>query len=263
MTEYLTICQNRICYDLGTLVTADLVEDSWGEKCLMTDLVALPIPLWNSVSLRVFDGFMIKAAETSENECILKTAEFAVLCDIDLRAATRQMQIPCNVIAGISIPNQNTRTDFFSVDPVRGGRRMILQEPFLRYSQGTNARGVMPFPAELFKVNMKHTPMAYLYGRTLAYHKFMNLGKTNEDIIRVESICSYFGYDRMNGAFTRRLLEPFIRNMDALSDIFSYEWLDGLPKNYEYFLRSRLKITWHNYPRDLKYVAKRLKKRRV
>ena len=124
-----------------------------------------------------------------------------------------------------------------------------------------------PMPVLLMKIDT-HTyqsamPMCYVAMR----HKFMNRGKSNEDILPVrtlldvaEGIPPIENIKNENRNLTERLIEPLERNLDALSEIFGWQYCDksGLPltgeqleKMYEKPDTVRLmkvKLTWKNYP---------------
>ena len=79
----------------------------------------------------------------------------------------------------------------------------------------------------------------------------MNLGKLNENVISVKTLidaCPNFPTyeDVMGGAgqISKRIINPFERDMDSLSPGISWEYQRESPKNYSDFINSNIIIHW-------------------
>lgn len=124
---------------------------------------------------------------------------------------------------------------------------------------------VMPYPVQLWTLNSKCNPNSFYLLRKIAEHKNMNVGKKNEDIIAVKTLLSiapdiptYEEVMATDRALTRRIIDPFERDMDALSDTLKWaychsnntpltdEELKNL--NYDTFIELLIKTEWNNYP---------------
>lgn len=123
----------------------------------------------------------------------------------------------------------------------------------------------MPFPTKLFEFNSKYNPHSYYLLRKISEHKYMNAKKKNENIIAVETLLSIVpdipSYDEImktDRAVTRRIIEPFERDMDAFGDVLKWKYChrnntpltDEELKSFDYndFINSLIYIEWDNYP---------------
>lgn len=121
---------------------------------------------------------------------------------------------------------------------------------------------IMPYHKTLLSRNNKNS---YSMGRKIAEHKNMNYGKANENIISVRTLLSVApyipSYDEVMQSdrhLNQRIIEPFERNMDALTEAFSWEYCkkngekltEREKGNLDYILFESLNVLihWHNYP---------------
>jgi len=124
---------------------------------------------------------------------------------------------------------------------------------------------VMPYPDQLQRLNGKRNPHSYPFLRKISEHKSMNAGKDNEDIISVqtllkaaETLPTFEEVKRTDRAFSRRIIEPFERDMDALADTLTWEYCHskGVPLtdtelqalDYQTFGGLLIHILWNEYP---------------
>ncbi len=123
---------------------------------------------------------------------------------------------------------------------------------------------VMPLPPECQKINSKRNPNSYNLLRKIAEHKNMNMFKPNEDIISVATLLkccpaipSYDKVMKSDRRVTDRIIDPFMRDMDALKTI-NWEFCgtnnepltdrDTVNFTYEVFIKCNVHITWNEYP---------------
>lgn len=123
----------------------------------------------------------------------------------------------------------------------------------------------MYLPKEAFTFNDKYNPHSYFFLRRIALHKRMNLGKSNEDIISVQTLINssprFPSYDEIRegaGQISLRIIEPFERDLDAIK-IIKWEYTDQQPATYKDFIDSNIKITWETYP-DVKLFLENKRK---
>lgn len=124
---------------------------------------------------------------------------------------------------------------------------------------------IMPYPAQLWELNSKRNPNSFYLLRKIAEHKNMNVGKKNEDIIAVKTLLAVAPYlpsyeEVMNTdrAISRRIIEPFERDMDALEDTLTWTYChsNNTPltdeelssMSYDTFISLLIKIDWKQYP---------------
>ena len=102
---------------------------------------------------------------------------------------------------------------------------------------------IMPYPTALFKISAKYNPYSYSIGRKLAEHHNMNIGKSNANIISVESLIKRVqdlpSYDEVMGMdkhINQRIIEPFERDIEALV-------ANGMLRSWEYTNASNQPLT--------------------
>ena len=124
---------------------------------------------------------------------------------------------------------------------------------------------IMPYPAQLWALNSKRNPNSFYLLRKIAEHKNMNVGKKNEDIIAVKTLLavapnlpSYEEVMNTDRALSRRIIEPFERDMDALEDTLTWTYCrsNNTPltdeelssMSYDTFISLLIKTDWKQYP---------------
>lgn len=138
---------------------------------------------------------------------------------------------------------------------------------------------VMPYPPQLYAFNNKRNPNSYYLLRKIAEHKNMNVGKKNENTISTKTLIAASPYlptykkvmttDRH---LDKRIIEPFERDMDALSDNLTWEYChkNGEPLsaeelsafNYQIFIKCLIHVTWIVYPDQTERLEKKEERKR-
>lgn len=128
----------------------------------------------------------------------------------------------------------------------------------------------MYFPREALKTNIKHNPWTYWLARKISEHKRINLNKPNADTIRVATLIeacpnfpSYTEIMAGNRNVTQRIIEPFERDMDALTESLAWHYIDTAPVDYKEFMESTVKIYWKDYPEILKHSSGKKNKKKT
>lgn len=139
---------------------------------------------------------------------------------------------------------------------------------------------IMFYPKQLWEFSDTKNPNSYYFLRTISEHKNMNVGKKNEDIISVATLLSSTPYipsyeevvntDRM---YTRRIIDPFERDMDACDETLKWEYChsNGMPLtneeiehlNYEIFSKLLVHIHWVIYPDQTERLQKVKKSKKI
>lgn len=127
----------------------------------------------------------------------------------------------------------------------------------------------MYFPREALQGNIRQNPYKYWLARKISEHKRINLGKPNEDIISVKTLvesCPNFPtYDEVmatDRAITRRMIEPFERDMDVFSEAFTWEYTTEQPDSYQTFIEAMIHVRWLNYPDTTKLKSEKAKSKK-
>jgi hypothetical protein len=126
---------------------------------------------------------------------------------------------------------------------------------------------VMHYPAQLFRLSGKRNPHSYPLLHKLAEHKRMNRHKKNENIISVRALLEAAPdiptaeeVMRTTRHLNARIIEPFVRDLDALAETLTWEYChsNGAPltkeevenQNYALIITLMIKIFWINYPEE-------------
>lgn len=124
---------------------------------------------------------------------------------------------------------------------------------------------VMPYAKELLKINSNNSPFAYGLGRKILELKNMNAGKPSEDIISVKTLLkaapglpTYKEVMATDRHLTKRIIQPFIDNLDACDALFTWEFCHSKKRpltdqelealDYSLFERLYVRIFWRTYP---------------
>ena len=130
----------------------------------------------------------------------------------------------------------------------------------------------MPYPSLLWRLNEKRNPNAFYFLRKISEHKFMNSGKSNEDIIAVVTLLDVTPnmpkaeeVETTDRHYDTRIIEPFERDMDALEEVITWEYChsNGIhlsdaelsSMNYEIFRKLYVRIYWRVYPDQTERLA--------
>ena len=132
------------------------------------------------------------------------------------------------------------------------------QDFFESFKVGAGNRYLyMYFPREALQGNIRANPWKYWLARKISEHKRMNIGKPNEDVIGVQTLIdacpnfpTYEEVMRGNRNVTARIIDPFERDLDALSPTLSWEYqgLEENPESYQEFIAANVVIHWSAYP---------------
>lgn len=126
-------------------------------------------------------------------------------------------------------------------------------------------KSCMLLPTELLKLNSHKFPHSIALLEKISELKHLNRGKPNEDIISVRSLIdscpslpTYQEVKRSGRHFKSDIIEPFIKNMNALSNVLKWSFCfskeQPLSENetanltYDLFSQLNVRIAWNNYP---------------
>lgn len=124
---------------------------------------------------------------------------------------------------------------------------------------------LMPYPAQLWRLDNKKNPNSYYLLRRISEHRNMNDGKKNADTIAVKTLLAaapflptYDEVQSSNRNFRSRIIDKFERDMDALSDTLTWHYChrNNTPvsdqelstMDYELFESLLVNVQWADYP---------------
>ena len=223
---------------------------------------------------RLLDALTVSFTESGAADTLITIPlkNYMEKCNIkDPKTARKQVNEELNTLYNISLEwkekNGKHEKDFAKTrlcDSVGIKKGMILfnlTPAFYTYLKNTP---VMPYPPQLYRINSKYNPHSFFFLRKIAEHKNMNYSKSNADIIGVKTLLNAspempkYRDIAKGGEITRRIIDPFERDMDALEDTITWEYChkNGQPLSdeetkaftYELFEKLLIKITWKKYP---------------
>lgn len=121
---------------------------------------------------------------------------------------------------------------------------------------------VMNLPTAAIRLDIRYNPHSLPLAYKLSTHKKQNYTKANANIISVAALLSacpdmpkYEDVSKSGSRdITRRIIEPFERDITALNDCISWQyWQDGqaaaTPHYYTEFIGLNIKVEWIDYPK--------------
>ena len=231
---------------------------------------------------RLLDALTVSFTESGATDTLITIPlkYYMEKCGIkDPKTARKQVKDELNTLYNISLEwtekNGKHEKDFAktrlcdSVGIKKGVILFNLTPAFFTYLKNTP---VMPYPPQLYRINSKYNPHSFFFLRKIAEHKNMNYSKSNADIIAVKTLLNAspempkYKDIAKGGEITRRIIDPFERDMDALEDTITWEYChkNGHPLTneetetftYELFETLLIKISWKKYPdRELQKKA--------
>lgn len=235
----------------------------------------LTYPTW-----RLLNAFRAVYAETNAKDGKIKISlrDYMELCGLSDEKETRahvkrEMENLKKIELTSTEVKRGKNVDFLNVS-IYGGtsgiRNSIIyfkfNEDFLRLCSFYSA---VSYPALMFRLNSKHNPNSYCFLSYITDNKHMNAGKANEDIVSVKSLLNvahsiprYEKMDKSKGEIRRKIIYPFMRDMNALEEVLTYAFcysggeevaedvLDTM--DYHFFSQLMIKITWRDYPDQTK-----------
>lgn len=122
------------------------------------------------------------------------------------------------------------------------------------------SKRVSPLPKGILKLNQNNNPNSFYFLEKISSHKAMNYFFTNANTLSVRVLLGSTPFIpkyediKGKGRINQRIIEPFERDMNALSKTLTWKYCgkNGIPINYPTtyaeFINSLIKITWFNYP---------------
>lgn len=223
---------------------------------------------------RLADALMIKFTETGSKEQVvtLPLEEFMNMCELrNMTESRKQVNADLKILRKMNVSFQKSSNREQSMKNIKlcSDGRIKNNIIFFTFSDEffiiMKTMPVMHYPEKLFRINLKKNPNSYYFLKKIAEHKKMNYFKKNADTISVKTLLSctpelpsFEDVANSDRAFTRRIITPFERDMDELSDTLKWEYChpnggvvtdDELARmDYYYFCNLLVKVIWCSYP---------------
>lgn len=223
---------------------------------------------------RLADALMIKFTEggSRERTVMLSVDEYMRLCALkNSTEVKKQIGSDLKTLLNMHLNFQKSSNREQSMEDIRLCCETKIKNNFIFFTFSEEffaimkTMPVMHYPEKLFRINLKRNPNSYYFLKKLSEHKKMNYFKKNADTISVRTLIASTpelpGYDEVmetDRALTRRIIEPFERDMNELADVLNWEYChaSGAPLtdadladfNYHVFSRLLVRIRWLNYP---------------
>lgn len=223
---------------------------------------------------RLADALMIKFTEMGSKEQMvtLSLDEYMRLCELKNTTEMRkQVNSDLKTLLNMHVSFQKSSNREQSMQDIRLCRDVKIKNNIIFFTFSDEffiimkTMPVMHYPEKLFRINLKKNPNSYYFLKKIAEHKKMNYFKKNADTLSVKTLLSctpelpsYEEVVNSDRAVGRRIIEPFERDMNELSDILRWEYchsngtrltddeLDNF--NYHIFYGLLVKIKWYSYP---------------
>lgn len=275
--------QSTAINKLATIKTRDAAAAGDDSDTLIIENGNLQVTLENFSTLgkgikttthRLVDAIIVKFTETGSKESTvyLSLDEYMKLCGLkNLKEIRKQVNAELKMLSNMKVSfsrssnHEQSFTDIKICENVEIKNNIIcftIGSEFFRILKGMP---VMPYPMKLFNLNNKKNPNSYYFLKKIAEHKKMNYFKKNSDTLSVKTLLECTPElpryeDVVNGdrAVARRIIEPFERDLNELSDVLTWEYChtngealtDSELENFSYhiFYGLLIKVNWNDYP---------------
>lgn len=234
---------------------------------------------------RLADALMVKFTEIGSDERTIRLplVEYMKLCELKNTSEVRkQVRADLNTLLNMRVSFKKSSNRERSLEDVRICSDVKIKNNiiFFTFSEEffyvMKTMPVMPYPEKLFRINLKKNPNSYYLLKKISEHKKMNYFKKNADTLSVRILLectpelpAYEDVVNTDRAVSRRIIEPFERDMNELSDVLIWEYChsNGKPLteselndfNYHIFYNLLIRIKWRSYPELQKKKKKRNK----
>ena len=245
----------------------------------ITDYVSKGIKLKASTH-RLLDALTVRFAETGGKSPTVEIplSEYMDLCGLsDAKEARKQVKEDLEALYSLTLSYTGKGKHSLNFADVRlcDAKGIMNGVIFLNFSRPLYGvlmqYPIMRLPNEYFKLNSKRNPNSSYFLRKISEQKNMNAGTPTENIISVQTLLNSTDelprYEDIasTGRIDQRIIRPFERDMDALSNTLSWEYCHSkgapltaeelLNMDYSLFRSLLIKITWVDYPAEVAIKA--------
>lgn len=221
----------------------------------------------NQSAGKLLDSFLIKMTENGFSSLIasIPLKEYAEMTGKkDLKELRNKTKSDLQVLKRVKFsytPNKKTRGNnqdymniylFGGTEGIKNGNIMFkFNDDFFKIF--AEQKNFLYIPTEVLQSNEKRNPNTYLLYKKIISHKRMNLGKKNENIIKVKTLYEYCvtlpRYEEVmqaSRAVTQRIIEPFERDLDIIEEFSWCYDTQNPPTTFDEWINTNVKITWKN-----------------
>lgn len=256
------------------------IDKITGDATIKSGDIVLRIKHYNNLrtsTYQLLDAITETLAETGRRSNVIELpiTEYMEKRGLKDRKETRKqveedLEILYNISASLTESRNGKEQNFLDmrICDAKGIKNGIISFSFApTFFSLIKGYAVMYYPEPLYKINGKRNPYSYPLGRRIAEHKNMNAGKKNEDVIAVKTLlkaCESLPKKKnlKSRQYKQLIIEPFERDLDALEDVFSWEYChrnetpltreELTDFNYETFENALILVHWKNYPDQAK-----------
>ena len=223
---------------------------------------------------RLMDALIIKFTETGAKEHVIALSldEYMKLCELrNTTEMRRQVNADLKTLLNMRVSFRKSSNREMSMQDIKLCTDVKIKNNIIYFTLSQDfffvmkTMPVMHYPEKLFRINLKKNPNSYYFLKKITEHKKMNYFKKNADILSVRTLLgctpelpSYESVVNTDRAVSRRIIEPFERDMNELSDVLRWEYChtNGSPMtdeelehfSYHIFYALLVRIQWLYYP---------------
>ena len=275
--------QSSAMNKLSTLKTSKkmLPESDDDTLCIEKDNLKISIENFSNLGTglkttthRLADALMIKFTEMGSKEQVvtLSLDEYMRLCELKNSTEMRkQVNADLKTLKNMRVSFTKSSNREQSMQDIKLCSNVKIKNNIIFFTFSDEffivmkTMPVMPYPELLFRLNLKRNPNSYYFLKKISEHKKMNYFKKNADTLSVKTLLgctpelpSYDEVVNSDRAVGRRIIEPFERDMNELSELLRWEYCHSngtrltddelINFNYHIFYGLLIKIKWHAYP---------------
>lgn len=277
--DYYVIAQSRSSNTLARKLTTKIVDelqiDLFGTGLIETPDFKLSVRGYNELksginvsAAKLLDVLVIKSTTVGLSDTLVRMPlkEFMEMRGLkDEKEARKQIKRDMDALDRVQFDYKGigkNKNSWFKVS-LSGGFSGIVNgvilyrfnEEFYKSLRVDDTKYLfMYFPMEALKIADNHHPYSYHLARKISEHKRMNKDKPNEDVISVKTLLEACGnmprYEDLGEAkqVSLRIITPFERDLDALSNTVQWEYVGDSPASWNEFQKAKIHITWVRYP---------------
>lgn len=222
----------------------------------------------NQSAGKLLDSFLIKMTENGFSSPIasIPLKEYAEMTGKkDLKELRNRTKSDLQVLKRVKFsytPKKKTKGNnqdymniylFGGTEGIKNGNIMFkFNDDFFRIF--ADQKNFLYIPTEVLQSNEKKNPNTYLLYKKIISHKRMNLGKKNENIIKVKTLYEYCvtlpRYEEVMNTtgkqVNQRIIEPFERDLDIIQEFSWCYDTPNPPTTFDDWINTNIKITWKN-----------------
>lgn len=220
----------------------------------------------NQSAGKLLDSFLIKMTEQgfTSTTATIPLKEYAELTgkkDLkELRARTKADLQVLKRVKFSSTPKRKSKNnqDYIDIYLFGGTEGIINGNIVFKFNENffqifSQQRHFLYIPLEVLQSNERKNPHTYLLYKKIVSHKRMNLGKKNENTIKVKTLYDYCvtlpRYEDVMSTdkhIDQRIIQPFERDLDIIKEFSWHYETKEPPTNFEEWKNTNIVITWHN-----------------